>query len=202
MANHAELVKKVIAGEFEKMLRLNSFSDIFIMDLVTTCGISRNTFYYYFKDKYDLMNHIAVADIASMEARQTEEITFGEVVLSVCGMMFYRRKFYYPCLQYSGQNSLYEFLNEYFATRWLEIVSSPKTFDETDEMSTDKLVAGMKSFAVVGKIKEWVKMGMTEKQFKSFEKIRDILNDEAACYQFCPKEQYTVAESREMKIVS
>ena len=113
MANHAELVKKVIAGEFEKMLRLNSFSDIFIMDLVTTCGISRNTFYYYFKDKYDLMTHIAVADIASMEARQTEEITFGEVVLSVCGMMFYRRKFYYPCLQYSGQNSLYEFLNEY-----------------------------------------------------------------------------------------
>lgn len=202
MANHAELVKKVITGEFEKMLRLNSFSNIFIMDLVTTCGISRNTFYYYFKDKYDLMNHIAAVDIAGMEAGLNEDASFGEILLSVCRMMFYRRKFYYPCLQYNGQNSLYEFLTEYFMTRWLEIVSSPKTFDETDEMSTDRLVAGMKAFAVVGKIEEWVKMGMPEKQFESFEKICDILNDEAACYQLLEKGQYTLAKSREMKIVS
>ena len=202
MANHAELVKKVIAGEFENMLRLNSFSNIFIMDLVTTCGISINTFYHYFKDKYDLMNQIAMADIANIETRQDENITFGEILLSVCRMMFYRKKFYYPCLQYIGQNSLYEFLLQYFETRWLEVVSSPKNSDETADMSTDRLVARMKAFAIVGEIEEWIKMGMNERQLESFEKIGEILNDEATCYQTLESGQYTLTKSREMKIVS
>ena len=69
-------------------------------------------------------------------------------------------------------------------------------------MSTDRLVARMKAFAIVGEIEEWIKMGMNERQLESFEKIGEILNDEATCYQTLESGQYTLTKSREMKIVS
>ncbi len=53
MANYT---KKAILQTFEAMLTKQPFEKITVSALVAACGISSNTFYYHFRDIYDLLD--------------------------------------------------------------------------------------------------------------------------------------------------
>lgn len=48
-------MKTAIAETFTKMLEKKSIDKITVKDLVNTCGISRQTFYYHFQDMMDVV---------------------------------------------------------------------------------------------------------------------------------------------------
>lgn len=50
-----QTTKQAIAESFETLLAVRSIEKISVKDIVTECGINRQTFYYYFHDIYDLM---------------------------------------------------------------------------------------------------------------------------------------------------
>lgn len=44
------ITKNALLSSFEKLLKQKPFENITIKDIVEDCGVSRNTFYYYFDD--------------------------------------------------------------------------------------------------------------------------------------------------------
>lgn len=46
----AGFTKKAIRESFVKLLSEKPFSQITVRDIVEDCGVSRNTFYYYYND--------------------------------------------------------------------------------------------------------------------------------------------------------
>lgn len=50
--------KKEIRATFFRLLEQKPLSKITVKNLVETCDINRNTFYYYYKDIYDLIDDI------------------------------------------------------------------------------------------------------------------------------------------------
>jgi AcrR family transcriptional regulator len=48
--------KNSIAECFYKLLNERYFDKITIRDIVEECGVTRNTFYYYFEDVYDIID--------------------------------------------------------------------------------------------------------------------------------------------------
>lgn len=52
----AKLTQKALINEFETMLSEMPFSKITVSALITRCGVSSNTFYYHFRDIYDLLD--------------------------------------------------------------------------------------------------------------------------------------------------
>lgn len=68
----------------------NGFSKTSISDIVNTAGVAKGTFYLYFKDKYDIRNHLIahkasqVFEAAYLELQAHSEITdFEEQILFV-----------------------------------------------------------------------------------------------------------------------
>ena len=53
-----ESTKRNIADAFKKLMKENDFDSITITDITDACDLNRLTFYYHFKDKYDLLNWI------------------------------------------------------------------------------------------------------------------------------------------------
>ena len=49
------LTKKALVDSFGKILAKKPFSKITVSDITNECGVSRMTFYYHFKDIYDLL---------------------------------------------------------------------------------------------------------------------------------------------------
>ena len=50
-----QTTKEAIAQAFEGLLEKRSIDKITVKDIVTECGVNRQTFYYHFRDIYDLM---------------------------------------------------------------------------------------------------------------------------------------------------
>ena len=55
--------KEIIAKTFTELLDEKPMSKITVKDIVERCGVNRNTFYYHFKDIYDLVEWSCLEDI-------------------------------------------------------------------------------------------------------------------------------------------
>lgn len=79
----------------------NGFSKTSISDIVNTAGVAKGTFYLYFKDKYDIRNHLIahkasqVFEAAYLELQAHSEITdFEEQILFVIDHILDQRIFH------------------------------------------------------------------------------------------------------------
>ena len=61
-----ELIKDAIANSFVELADEKPFRQITITDIIRKCGISKQTFYNYFRDKYDLMNYVYLTGVEAV----------------------------------------------------------------------------------------------------------------------------------------
>ena len=54
----AQFTKKAILDSFVELISERPFDKITVKDIVTRCGVNRNTFYYYFEDVYALVDEL------------------------------------------------------------------------------------------------------------------------------------------------
>ena len=54
----AQFTKKAIIDAFIELIGERPFDKITVKDIVTRCGVNRNTFYYYFEDIYALVDEL------------------------------------------------------------------------------------------------------------------------------------------------
>ena len=50
--------KKVLADELRSLMQIYPFEQITVTQLCESCGVNRKSFYYHYKDKYDVINQI------------------------------------------------------------------------------------------------------------------------------------------------
>ena len=54
----SQFTKKAIIDAFVELISERPLSKITVKDIVTRCGVNRNTFYYYFEDIYALIDEL------------------------------------------------------------------------------------------------------------------------------------------------
>ena len=60
----SQITKRALEASLKKMLLQKPLDKITIADLTDDCGVNRMTFYYHFKDIYDLVEWACVEDAA------------------------------------------------------------------------------------------------------------------------------------------
>ncbi len=103
--------KNALAHSMKNLMSEKSFLKISISDICDGCGINRKSFYYHFKDKYDLMNWIFYADFINMVGAHPCENGW-ELLEAVCEIFYKEQSFYRAAFKTEGQNSLREYLIE------------------------------------------------------------------------------------------
>ena len=54
----AQMTKKALAAALKELLKHKTLDKITVSDLTDACGVNRQTFYYHFKDIYDLLEWV------------------------------------------------------------------------------------------------------------------------------------------------
>ena len=75
--------KKAIEASFIKLLTERPLSQITVKDIVTDCGINRNTFYYYFEDVPKLIETVVEEDAAAIIQTYPTVDNFGDCLQAV-----------------------------------------------------------------------------------------------------------------------
>ena len=88
----SELTKKALAVSLKKLLSKKELSKITISNITDECGVNRQTFYYHFKDIYDLLEWIYKNEVIDEIDNKDELITKGAVeeILNICTTFEYK----------------------------------------------------------------------------------------------------------------
>ncbi len=103
--------KRMFADELEAMMEDMPLSKVRVRDLCARCGVERCTFYYHFKDKYDLVAWMI--DRESVKAELRARLYTREHFAEGLRIIWERRAFYRRAFEEDSQNSIYRHHLEY-----------------------------------------------------------------------------------------
>lgn len=107
----SNITKNALAASMKKLMAQKPFAKISVGDICDDCGMNRKSFYYHFKDKYDLVNWIFYVDFIGRidwESCKSE----WSLLDDLCRYFYTERAFYENALQIEGQNSFKEYFLE------------------------------------------------------------------------------------------
>lgn len=173
------ITKEAIACGLKELLKTRTLSKISVKDIADCCNISRNTFYYHFQDKYELINWIFYTDMLNNVNSFNDPKKLVESFVNVCRCLYTNRRFYLACFQYVGQNSLYEYLYDFYYKLW-EINIGISYCEAGVRLTKEeiRLMASMRTHALIGIISDWIRDGMHDDYLSYFEKVKMIFQIE------------------------
>ncbi len=143
-----ELTKNWIAETMKALMLKKPLNQIRIKEICALAQIDRSTFYYHFKDKYDL-----VAWIFYSSAFKTDVLSREESAASLKQVkkdyMFYKRAF-----EDHSQNPLWEYMLEYYAGMYMDIARQKLHTDTLDAQTVFSI--RMYSYGTIAMSREWI----------------------------------------------
>lgn len=144
----AERTKLLIADSMKKLMAEKSIDKIRVTEICKEAQIERPTFYYHFKDKYDLVawiffySHFNVDVISAESAANSMNQVRSD-------FLFYKRAF-----EDASQNALWQYMVDYFIERYS---SEAKNILQTDILDAQtQFSISLYCHGAVGMTREWL----------------------------------------------
>lgn len=115
----SNITKRALSAAFKELLQDESFEKISVADICEKCDMNRKSFYYHFKDKYDLANWIFDTEFIELTQSHIPDIaniSFEDRwngIVVVCNYFYENRNFYRKILKVAGQNSFSEHFRDF-----------------------------------------------------------------------------------------
>jgi len=170
------ITKKALSSGLKDLMKSKSFDKITIEDITSQCGLNRQTFYYHFQDKYELINWIYFNEAIGILSSDLSLETWSDRILAMLTAMKRESGFYENALKSSGSEELERYLlsfsNELFRNL-IEKIDQSRTIPVDDV----NFIAQFYSFGCVGLIASWAKAGMTASPESMVSHLKTLVYD-------------------------
>lgn len=157
----SQTTKRALEASLKNLLLQKPLNKITINDIAEDCGISRMTFYYHFKDIYDLVEWACAEDAArALEGKKTCG-TWQEGFLNIFHAVLENKPFIMNVYHSVSRERIEQYLNPLIRSLILGVVeeqSAGMAVSEADKQA----IAGFYEYAFVGTMLEWIGGGMKE----------------------------------------
>lgn len=170
--------KELFAAELEKMMETMPLSKVRVEELCKRAGTGRQTFYYHFHDKYDLIAWIFERDFRLAQASVGSD-DFVMVVANALQRMWERREFYRKAYVDKSQNSISEYIQDFDVRLLSETACNHLGVKELSEW--ELFAIKHLSYGSIGCTLEWLQgtLKATPKELAQweFDRMPDFLRD-------------------------
>lgn len=144
----AEITKMWIADKMREIMKHKPIDKIRVTEICKAADIERPTFYYHFKDKYDLVAWMFCTDAYGTDITSVTSAAAGMIRMKQ-ELLFYKRAY-----EDSSQNALRHYMLEYFVRRYTKLVKEKLGTDILDT----QLAYSIRFYCMgaVGMTQEWV----------------------------------------------
>lgn len=105
----SNVTKYALSMALKELMADTAFNKISVADICSKCSINRKSFYYHFRDKYDLANQTLNMDFPTIDVPCPEPMNW-EIIKTLCRYLYENRAYYRKLLEWDGQNSFSEYL--------------------------------------------------------------------------------------------
>ena len=167
--------KKALADSLKALLRTRPLSKVTIADITEGCGINRMTFYYHFRDIYDLVEWICREECSAALGGPLDRETWQEGFCRLCRHVLEERSFFVNVCNSIGREQ---------AENYLYRVTYSILRSAVDELAGDmpigeeekKFIADFYKFAFVGVELDWLRSGLREPPEELAGRLSRLLN--------------------------
>jgi len=157
----SEITKRALEASLKHLLLQKPLDKITIADIADDCGISRMTFYYHFKDIYDLVEWSCEEDaVRALAGKKTYE-TWQQGYLQIFDALTANKPFIM---------NVYHSVSREQVERYLYRVTYPLLYGVVEEQAAGmtvrdedkKFIADFYKYAFVGLTLDWIRGDMKE----------------------------------------
>ena len=151
----SQTTKRALAASLKHLLLQKPLTKITINDIAEDCGISRMTFYYHFRDIYDLVEWTCAEDaVRALEGKKTYD-TWQEGFLNIFHAVRDNKPFIMNVYRCVSRERIERYLNPLIHSLLLGVVeekSAGMAVSEEDK----RFIASFYEYAFVGIMLDWI----------------------------------------------
>lgn len=157
----SQVTKRALAESLKNLLLRKPLDKITINDIAEDCGISRTTFYYHFKDIYDLAEWTCIEDARkALEGKKTYD-TWQQGFLQIFEAVLANKPFIMNVYRSVSREQLELYLYKLTYDLLADVVEEQAAgMSVSDE--DKKFIADFYKYGFVGLMLDWIRNGMRE----------------------------------------
>ena len=155
----SQTTKRALEASLKKLLLQKPLNKITINDITEDCGVNRMTFYYHFKDIYDLVDWILIEDAQqALEGRQSADDwnqAFLDVLLKIQANKLLVLNVYRSVSREQVEQYMYKMVDPL-----LHEFADKESRDISIQDGDKQFVIDFFKYALVGVVLEWIRKDM------------------------------------------
>jgi len=170
----SEVTKRALEDSLKKLIATKDLSKITIGDITDDVGISRMTFYYHFKDIYDLIEWSCMEDAKkALEGKKTYD-TWQEGFLQIFNEVKKNKPFIISVYHSISREQVEIYLNKLTYNLLIGVLKE-ESEGQMVKPEDEKFIADFYKYAFVGIMLDWIKNDMQEDPDVLIRKIGTIM---------------------------
>lgn len=173
----SQTTKKALATSLKHLLLQKPVNKITISDITNDCGINRMTFYYHFKDIYDLIEWTCIEDAAkALEGKKTYD-TWQQGFLNIFNAVLDNKPFITNVYHSVSREQVEMYLYKVTYDLLIDVVEE-KAAGMSVREEDKAFIADFYKYAFVGIMLNWIKNGMKEDPQKIIDRLSVLVQGE------------------------
>lgn len=170
----SQITKKALEESLKHLLLVKPLNKITVSDITDDCGINRMTFYYHFKDIYDLIEWCCLEDASkALEGNKTYS-TWQEGFLNIFEAVKENKPFIMNVYDSVSKEQIETYLYK-VTFKLLEDVVEEQAKDMSVRKEDKYFIANFYKYAFVGLMLEWIKNDMKEDPKEIVDKLSIVI---------------------------
>ena len=171
----SQITKRALSASLKHLLLQKPLSKITVTDITEDCGISRMTFYYHFKDIYDLVEWTCVEDAKrALEGKKTYD-TWQQGFLQILQAALKDKVFFTKVYNSISREHVENYLYRVTYGLMIDVVEE-KAAGMTVRPEDKEFIANFYKYAFVGLTLEWVRTGMKADPAALVERVSTLIH--------------------------
>ena len=156
------MTKNALKESLKKLLLKKPLDRITINDLTTDCGISRMTFYYHFKDIYDLVEWACLEESTkALQGKKTYD-TWQEGLLQIFEAVYENRALVQNAYRSIGRERIENYLFRLTHDLIMGVVEEQAKNFPPITAEQKAFIADFYKYSFVGILLDWIQKGLRE----------------------------------------
>lgn len=161
MAN-SNITKKALAQSLKELGAVKILDRITVADITNHCGVNRQTFYYHFNDKYELLNWIYTQELFVPLTKDIDFDNWGDKLFELFKYMKKSKRFFMNTIK-SSNNFFAEYLEKVLVELFIKAIQDLDLYNTLGDKEKN-IYARFFAYGLTGVIVDWTMKGMKEEE--------------------------------------
>lgn len=157
----SQVTKRALAQSLKNMLAKKPLNKITINDITKDCGINRMTFYYHFKNIYELVEWVCLEDARKVLEKKEPYENWSQGLLQLFEAVLENKPFVMNVYRCVHQEQIEKYLKPLADQLILNIIEKEPGSQSVPE-DKRKFIAQVYSYIFVGLMWDWIQNDMQE----------------------------------------